>query len=183
MVEYIQYIDRTTGQDCTEKVYGERFVRMVYGQSGPISKSLQFLACRNAAFSKLMAGITNLSCTRHRIEPFVQAYDVDTSEFLKPVDAFTSFNDFFCRELKPEARPVATSAAVVPADGRYYFYHNISQAAPFDVKGSSFDLAKFLQNDALAERYRDAIWFWGVYALQTTIDFIFPLTARLQKAL
>ena len=66
------------------------------------------------------------SSTRH-IQPFIQAFDVDEKEFLDPVTSFCSFNDFFIRKLNPDARPISAnpSDAIIPADGRYYFYSNI----------------------------------------------------------
>ena len=53
------------------------------------------------------------------IRRFVDAYGVDLSEAARGIGEFASFNDFFTRELKPGARPLADSAAFIlsPADG------------------------------------------------------------------
>ena len=53
------------------------------------------------------------------IARFVAAYNVDLSEAARGVGEFTSFNDFFTRELKPGARPLADSGQCIlsPADG------------------------------------------------------------------
>ncbi len=178
VADAIRYIDRTTGQECIEKVYGDFFVRLLYGQgtySSWMTEPLQRLACRNPAFSRLMGWYQNLSCTRKCIAPFTKAYAIDTTEFLKPLEAFTSFNDFFYRELKPEARPIASHAAIMPTDGRYYFYNDISKATPFDVKGSQFDLGKFLHDDALAARYQNASMVLGRLCPSDYHRFHFPI--------
>jgi len=92
--------------------------------------------------------------TKAKIKPFLNEYHVNSSEFLKSVEQFASFNDFFIRKLKPEVRPLAPSSAIIPADGRYWFYPDVSTANDFIVKGKKFDLAKLLRSDALAEQYR-----------------------------
>ena len=39
------------------------------------------------------------------IPGFINFHQLDMSEVLKPTDQFKSFNEFFYRELKPDARP------------------------------------------------------------------------------
>jgi phosphatidylserine decarboxylase len=87
--------------------------------------------------------------------PFIRKFEVDPSEFLLPVTAFTSFNDFFVRKLKIEVRPIAPGkdAAVMPADGRYFFYQDICQCDGFVVKGKKFNLAALLKDPVLAAQY------------------------------
>jgi len=91
--------------------------------------------------------------TKGKIKKFVEKYGVESSEFEKQIHEFTSFNDFFIRKLKAEARPIASSDAVIPADGRYRFFENFSKAEGIVVKGRKFSLESLLQNRALADRY------------------------------
>ena len=53
------------------------------------------------------------------IRRFVTAYDVDLTQAARTVEQFESFNDFFTRELKEGARPIADPAQFIacPADG------------------------------------------------------------------
>ncbi len=44
--------------------------------------------------------------TRNKIAPFVSQFNLNPGEFVKEVSEFQSFNDFFFRKLKPEARPI-----------------------------------------------------------------------------
>src|SRR5512145_2228714 len=69
---------------------------------------------------------------------------------------FISFNDFFTRKLKSNARPVDTSStvAVSPADGKILAYANISNS-DFIVKGYRFDIFSFLNDARLAQKYLD----------------------------
>lgn len=156
----IVYIDRQAGQKFTEKVYKERAVRLLYGDtwlSRLISPWLLPLLSKFSWFSVLYGYLQKHPFSAHKIQPFIEAFDVDTSEFLDPVTQFRSFNDFFIRRLKHEARPIATDpcVAVIPADGRYYFYPNIEQCQGFIVKGKKFELEALLREPSLAQEYRD----------------------------
>lgn len=157
-MESITIIDRATGRLITEKVYGENALRFLYGSgflSRWIGRPVASCVSRCSFISALYGYFQKRPASRKKIAPFVRDFDVDTSEFLEGVESFNSFNDFFIRKLKPEARPLAPGAniAVLPADARYLFYPNIDQADGFVVKGRKFNLRDLLQNVLLAERY------------------------------
>jgi phosphatidylserine decarboxylase len=159
MTEII-YIDRPSGQKLTEKIYKERAVRLLYGSSW-LSRLvrpwlLPFLT-KWSWFSALYGRLQKHPSSARKISPFIESFGVDTSEFLDPVSHFRSFNDFFIRRLKPEARPIAAdpSVAIIPADGRYYFYENIRHCSGFIVKGQKFQLEALLNQPALAQDYQE----------------------------
>ncbi|MGC3982300.1 MAG: archaetidylserine decarboxylase [Steroidobacteraceae bacterium] len=92
------------------------------------------------------------------IKTFLRNYRVDMSEALQsnPL-AYESFNAFFTRALKPQARPVDQDelAVVSPVDG------TVSQCGPIDgdlliqAKGHQYSLLAMLGGDAqLARRYQ-----------------------------
>jgi hypothetical protein len=62
------------------------------------------------------------------------------------VDQYDSFNDFFCRELKPDARPVDQSegSIVFPADGRHFGWQSLGQEQGVFVKGQKWNLWQLL---------------------------------------
>lgn len=95
--------------------------------------------------------------TRLVIERFIRHYGVDMAEALQPDPArYRSFNDFFTRALRPDARPLADRALVCPVDGA------VSQLGPIDdgrilqAKGHLYTAHALLAGDAtLARRFRD----------------------------
>lgn len=90
------------------------------------------------------------------IRRFAAAYDVDMSEAARPIEAYVSFNDFFTRELKPGARPLADAATQVlsPADGAISQIGRIADGRLFQAKGRHFTAAQLLGGDeAAAERF------------------------------
>lgn len=156
---HIRYIDRKTGKECLEKVYKEGALRLFYGESKSnayLRKWILPLLAKSAGFSRIYGYLQKRSWSASKIIPFIQNFDVDPQEFLDPISSFRSFNDFFIRKLKPEARPIDPDpcTAVIPADGRYYFYDDIDQCPGFIVKGQKFNLDTLLGNKSLAETFK-----------------------------
>ncbi len=86
------------------------------------------------------------------IPGFVKKNSIDTSACRK--QEFSSFNDFFTRQLKPELRPVdmAPEAFVSPCDGRLSAFP-ITKDSAFDVKGSSYTVCDLLGGDPVWHKY------------------------------
>ena len=89
------------------------------------------------------------------IRRFVAAFDVDLSEAARGIGEFASFNDFFTRELKPGARPLADSGAFIlsPADGAISQLGPITGGRILQAKGRDYSVAEILGGDADAARF------------------------------
>ncbi len=119
------------------------------------------------------------------IKTFIRVFKVDMSEALEEAPtAYPTFNAFFTRALKPEARPMPDDpdAILSPADG------TISQMGPiegdtiFQAKGHGFTTAELLGGDeALAEEFRDG-WFATIYLSPRDYHRVhMPMTGTLRK--
>ncbi|MDH5229887.1 MAG: archaetidylserine decarboxylase [Gammaproteobacteria bacterium] len=90
------------------------------------------------------------------IKAVIRLYDVDMKQAqINNIEQFTSFNDFFTRELKPEARPLCAGqhSIACPVDGRISQIGKIENEDIFQAKGQSFSLTNLLggsQQDANA---------------------------------
>lgn len=149
----IRYFHRSTGELETEDVYGEGFLRWAYGN--PLGRLSVAVAVKRAWFSRWYGWRMDQPKSRAKIDPFLAEYGLDVSEFADPVESFGSFNDFFYRKLKPDARPVDAdgTVAVFPADGRHLVVPKADSAQNFYIKGQGFDLATFVGDPALAESF------------------------------
>lgn len=149
----IQYYNRESGQIETETVYGEGFLRWAYGN--PLGRLTVELAVKRAWFSRWYGWRMDRPSSRSKIAPFIEAYGLDPSEFAAPVASFASFNEFFYRKLKPEARPTDPDpkAAVFPADGRHLAIPNLDAVDSFYIKGQRFGLRSFLGDATLAGEF------------------------------
>lgn len=177
----IVYIDRTTGKEEVEKVFGGKALHFLYGngwRSRLFGKPLTHLVSKIPFFSAVYGYCQKSRCSKAKIQPFIEAYGVDPAEFEEKVESFDSFNDFFTRKLKPEARPIAPGdhVAVIPADGRYLFYPNIEMADGFVVKGQKFTLGSLLENEELAAQYSHGTMVMARLCPSDYHRFHFPCT-------
>jgi phosphatidylserine decarboxylase len=46
--------------------------------------------------------------SKSAIEPFIKFHNLNVDEIKDPLDSFQTFNEFFYRKLKPNARPIAS---------------------------------------------------------------------------
>ncbi len=89
---------------------------------------------------------------------FVRSYQVDLSEARQPDPAaYESFNAFFTRALKADARPLPVDPAAIlcPADGRISQVGSIHDGRIFQAKGQTYSAAELLGDAELAQPYRD----------------------------
>ncbi|MEX0324775.1 MAG: archaetidylserine decarboxylase [Puniceicoccaceae bacterium] len=143
----ITYFDRYKQAMQQEAVYGDGALRFAY-ETLP-GRVLGWLFFSRPLFSALFGWWMKRPASRRRILPFIKKYGIDTTEFLQTPDTFRSFNDFFCRQLKPDARPVDNdpAAVVFPADGRHLGWPELGTEQSVFVKGQQWDLDKLLGGD------------------------------------
>ena len=84
------------------------------------------------------------------IRRFVATYGVDLSQALRGIGEFESFNDFFTRELKPGARPLADATKFIlsPADGAVSQLGPITGGRIIQAKGRDYSVAEILGGGA-----------------------------------
>ncbi|AWW33467.1 phosphatidylserine decarboxylase [Mannheimia varigena] len=97
--------------------------------------------------------------THFIIKLFAKQYKVNLSEAVKnePSD-YATFNEFFIRELKENARPINTESNVVclPADGKVSESGDIADNRLLQAKGHFFTLETLLANDQeMANKFKD----------------------------
>ena len=148
----ITLYNRYTGQFEQEKIMGEKAIRWVYGN--PLGKLSLHLLIKRAFFSRIMGWMKDRPSSARGLQQFVDEYGMDASEFARPVEDYTSFNDFFTRKLKDGARPICSGNTIaLPADGRHSGWQDVSDMQGVFVKGQSFDLPALLGSPELAEKY------------------------------
>lgn len=80
------------------------------------------------------------------IRRFAAAYGVDMGEAARSLGEFASFNDFFTRELKPGARPLADADRYIlsPADGAVSQLGPIRDGRIIQAKGRDYSVEELL---------------------------------------
>ena len=136
----------------TEQVYGEGFLKWAYGN--PLGKIALHSFVKRPFFSKWYGRRMNQASSQSKVLPFIDDYNMVEADFADTPDSYATFNDFFYRKLRPEARPIADSPIVFPADGRHLGFPNIDQIDGFFVKGQSFDLDALIADKELSKKFR-----------------------------
>ena len=95
-----------------------------------------------------------------QIPGFLKLFNVDMTEYKREnIEDYKTFNDFFTREIKEEARPVAgpenSSIVVSAADSRLVVFNSLEETENLWIKGEKFSFEKLLGHDeALANIFR-----------------------------
>jgi len=175
----IIYHDRYQNRTCTEKVYGDKYLRWTYGTL--VGKLALAAAVKRTWFSRWYGWRMNQPGSRKKIAPFIQQYELNASEFVRSSDEFEHFNAFFSRQLRPEARPVSADPSVVvfPADGRHLCVPDLSQSDGLFVKGDMFDLESLLADPRLAEQYKHGSLVLSRLCPVDYHRFHFPVSGRI----
>ena len=95
--------------------------------------------------------------TNKIIRWFVGRYGVNMAEAVNPdIDSYKTFNEFFTRPLKPEARPHARADFLCPVDGAISQFGAIERDQIFQAKGHSYSTTALVGGDAeLARQFED----------------------------
>ncbi len=117
---------------------------------------LQYLLPQHR-LSKLMFGFARLENTWLKntfIRWFVKTYQVDLSEAKREqVEDYKSFNDFFTRSLKPDARVIAKSKIICPVDGAVSQVGSINNAQIVQAKNHKYSVSQLLINNEKADEF------------------------------
>jgi phosphatidylserine decarboxylase len=130
--------------------------------------ALQYLLPHHL-LSRWMHAITRVEATTFKdslIRRVIAWYKVDMSEALESNPrAYRSFNDFFTRALRPDARPIAaeTGQIACPADGALSQAGHIEDGRLLQAKGHDYSLLELLGGDAQMSKLFEAGSFATIY--------------------
>lgn len=140
----LHFRDRHSGQLVAERIPAEGALRWFYQTR--LGYLLTLFCARRASFCRLYGWWQNRPASRRQILPFAQRFALDLAEVELPADQYPSFNAFFSRRLKPEARPFAQEpeALCAPADGKVLVCPCLGEGALLPVKGAQVSVAQIL---------------------------------------
>ncbi|MCY7388420.1 MAG: archaetidylserine decarboxylase [Burkholderiales bacterium] len=118
----------------------------------------QYLLPKQAltAFAGMVARAKAGRFTTRLIRWFVAKYGVNMAEAANPdVSSYQSFNEFFTRPLREDARPIADAAYACPVDGAISQFGIIAGNQVFQAKGHHYTTEALVGGDkALAEKFQ-----------------------------
>lgn len=106
-------------------------------------------------FAGQVAGARMGGLTHAIVRRFVAKYQVDMSEAADPrIESYATFNDFFTRALREDARPISVAPFVCPVDAAISQFGPIEHDQIFQAKGHSYSTRALVGGDqALAHRF------------------------------
>jgi phosphatidylserine decarboxylase len=107
-------------------------------------------------FAGRVAGAKGGAYTTRLIRWFVGRYNVNMDEALESdIGHYKTFNEFFTRALRPDARALADAAYICPVDGRISQFGEIEDDQIFQAKGHKFSTTALVGGDAaLAAKFQ-----------------------------
>ena len=147
----IQFFDRRTQKIQTEKVYGDRYLKLAYQH--PVGLALTDYFFSKRWLSLLMGKYENSSFSAKKIKNFIQQYEINMNEFENI--AYANFNEFFIRRFKPGLRSFNPDPKVfcAGAEARYFAFENIGSDTRLPVKGIHIHLQELLRHETLAKSF------------------------------
>lgn len=112
----------------------------------------------------MVAGARMGGLTHAIIRRFVARYNVDMAEAANPrIESYASFNEFFTRPLRSDARPLAQADWVCPVDGAISQLGAIERDQIFQAKGHHYSTRALLGGDAALAAQFDNGAFATIY--------------------
>lgn len=115
--------------------------------------------------SRLVANFANCDVSfikNNLISLFIKAYQINLDEAQSTnLNDYATFNEFFTRALKPQARPIDQNlnSIVSPADGFVIQSGTINQGKLLQAKSTEFKLKELLSSDHYAKNYEEGSFF------------------------
>jgi len=174
-MENIILYDRKEKKEIEEKVYYKSVLEFLY-KDNFLSKIFLFPIARFSFISKLFLYFNSLKISKYKIPSFIKHFNLKEEEFYKKIKKFRSFNDFFIRKLKEEAREIDYNddSLIFPCDGRFLVYPKIEDFDSYSIKNQKFSLEEFLQDKELAQKYESGSMLLARLAPQDYHRFHFP---------
>lgn len=150
----VEVFSRQTKKLSQEIVFEEDAMRVFYGSSIGFKVTEKFLTQK--WLSDWYGAYNDSAASRHKIEHFAETLQIDLAEAEKDISEYNSFNEFFARRLKQDARPIANGEDTVasPGDGRLLVFPKIKDDTIAYVKWAPIKLIDlFHNNEELLEKY------------------------------
>ena len=115
--------------------------------------------------SKAAGCVMNSRLSLIAVSGFIKSQNIDVSEFEKT--SFSSYNDFFTRKLKPDARLLAQGDDILisPCDAKLTIFP-IANDSRFLIKQGQYTVQSLLRDEKLAKQFEGGI----LWQLRLSVD-------------
>jgi phosphatidylserine decarboxylase len=140
-----------------EKVAGDKFLKLLY--ESKLGRIPLNILVKRKLFSDLAGIYCDTQISKKKIKAFVKNYFIDIDESELKIEKFKTFNEFFSRKLKQNARNFkrGKDTFISPGDGRLKAWENINKNKVLQIKGKEYKIKNLLNNESLANEYDEGV--------------------------
>ena len=145
----IRFVELDSGVVREERVYGGRWIKLLYGTF--LGRAISALIAA-PPISRLYGWLQDRPRSKRKVKPFIEQFEINMNDFLPeegrtPDDPYSTFNAFFTRRITDVARPFAQGRELpAPCDARYFAYASLNDEVSIPVKGSCFKASALLNH-------------------------------------
>lgn len=145
----MKYID-LEGNKVNGETGQDRLLREIY--TSTVGRGIMKLFV-NRTVSSLGGSVLNSRLSTLRIPSFIKKNNINMEDYVEQY--YTSYNDFFMRQIKKECRPIDENplSIISPSDGKLSAY-KISDKLVVTIKNTKYTIASLLRDKELASQYR-----------------------------
>ena len=165
------YLDRD-GREVPIPISNNRLIETMFAHL-PTRAIMKFVSA--AWFANLERLVLKSFFSAFSVTHFVRKNGIRLSEYKKK--KYTSFQDFFGREIKPESRPftVSEDALLSPCDCKASVYR-ISEDYSFAIKGVPYTVGELLTDPAESHFFNGGFLFLLRLSLDDYHHYMYPIT-------
>ena len=153
----IKFYDRENAVISKESVYGQKGVELLYGTK--IGKLLAN-GLAGSLVTKIYGSQQDTVNSKKKIKPFIKNFNINMDEYLPEdgrtnLDPYSTFNNFFIRRFKEEARTFEKEANLLPApcEARYFGFESLKDEDTIPVKGRFWSPKALLNSEKWASEF------------------------------
>lgn len=155
----IKYFNRELNKLETEKVYGDKAVSWLYDSAS--GRALTNLLIKKP-LSQVYGMVQSSSLTERKVKPFIRDFNINMDEYQNedgrgPESPFSSFNSFFIRRFKDDARKFNQESNIMPAfcEARYFGHESLNTDVTIPVKGKNWLAKDLIANEKWSDTFKD----------------------------
>lgn len=151
----IKYYNRKTKDYEIENVAGNRSLSLIYEK--PVLKLMLPKIASRKIYSDIYGRLCDTKFSSKYVKGFISQFKINMDEYEKDASEFKSFNDFFYRKVKADARPIDMTGShfISPCDSRLLVIENIGPNSTFNLKGFEYSLRDLIQDDSISSQYKN----------------------------
>lgn len=169
----VKLYDRNSRKIIYEKESGKLFLDFLYNNFiGRII--LKFLI--NPFISKIGGVYNNSFISKYKIKNFIKKNNININEYCSK--NYKCFNDFFCRTIKLDYRPISDKGFISPADSKLSIY-NITSDLVLNIKGSKYNLNELVGHKYDLSEYKNGMCLVFRLAVDDYHHYCYPDSGNL----